>query len=128
VGQPGSLPALTGDPARLTQVLVNLLANASKYSPPRKAIDVRVEQAGAALRISVADQGPGIPEAERVNVFRSFVRGETADREQYGIGLGLYVVQAAVAAHGGRVGIDDRPGGGSVVWFELPLQEGNSRP
>lgn len=125
VGQPGSLPVIYADPARLTQALVNLLVNASKYSPPHKAIDVRVEQVGAALRISVADQGPGIPEAERADVFRSFVRRETADSEQYGIGLGLYVVQTTVAAHGGRVGIDDRPGGGSIVWFELPLQEGN---
>lgn len=126
VGQPGSLPVIYGDPARLTQVLVNLLANASKYSPAQKPIDVRVEQRGAALRISVADQGPGIPEAERADVFRGFVRGEMADSEQYGIGLGLYVVKTAVAAHGGHVGIDDRPGGGSIVWFELPLQEGNN--
>ena len=67
VVEPGSLPAIHSDPARLTQVLVNLLANASKYSPPHKTIDVRVEQLGDALRISVADQGPGIPEAERAN-------------------------------------------------------------
>lgn len=124
VVQPGSLPPIYGDPARLTQVLVNLLANASKYSPPHRTIDVRVEQLGDALRISVADQGPGIPEAERADAFSSFVRGEAADSEQVGIGLGLYVVKTTVAAHGGRVGIDDRPGGGAIVWFELPVQEG----
>jgi K+-sensing histidine kinase KdpD len=126
VGQPGSLPAIHADPARLTQVMVNLLANASKYSPPHKTIDVRLEEVGGTLRVSVADQGPGIPETERGDVFRSFVRGERVDSEQYGIGLGLYVVQTTVAAHGGRVGIDDRPGGGSVVWFELPLLEGSN--
>ncbi|MDT8306778.1 MAG: ATP-binding protein [Anaerolineae bacterium] len=121
VSEPGALPAVDGDPARLTQVVVNLLANASKYSPPQSTIDVRVEQLGVVLRVSVADQGPGIPAAERSEVFRRFVRLETKDGEQYGVGLGLYVVKTTVEAHGGRVGIDDRPGGGALVWFELPL-------
>lgn len=121
--EPGSLPLLEADPARLTQAVVNLLANASKYSPPQKTIDLRVEKRPGALRISVADQGPGIPTAERSDAFGRFVRLESGDSEQYGVGLGLYVVKTTVAAHGGRVGIDDRPGGGAIVWFELPLPE-----
>lgn len=127
LGEPGSLPAIEGDPARLTQAIVNLLANASKYSPPQKAIDVRVEEIDGALRVSVADQGPGIPAGDRDEVFHRFVRLESEDSEQYGVGLGLYVVKTTVEAHGGRVGIDDRPGGGSIVWFALPLPDQGER-
>jgi PAS domain S-box-containing protein len=121
LGEPGTLPVIDGDPARLTQAIVNLLANASKYSPPETAIDLQVAEMDGALRVSVADQGPGIPPAGRGEVFRRFVRLDSEDSEQYGVGLGLYVVKTAIEAHGGRVGIDDRPGGGAVVWFELPL-------
>jgi two-component system, OmpR family, phosphate regulon sensor histidine kinase PhoR len=127
LGEPGSLPEIEGDPARLTQAIVNLLANASKYSPPRKAIDLRVEERDGALRVSVADEGPGIPEGERDEVFRRFVRLESGDSDQYGVGLGLYVVKTTIEAHGGRVGIEGRPGGGSIVWFELPLPEQGGR-
>lgn len=123
-GESGLLPVIHADPARLTQVLVNLLVNASKYSPPGKPIDVNLVRQGESLRVSVADRGPGIPPDERDNIFRRFVRRETGDREQYGVGLGLFVVQATVRAHDGRVGVEDRPGGGSVFWFELPLSGG----
>ncbi len=119
--EPARLPHITADPARLTQVLVNLLSNASKYSPIGQPVDLRLEQIEAMLRVSVADRGPGIPPAERINLFRRFVRLDAHDREQYGVGLGLFVVKNAIEAHGGRVGVDDRLGGGSVFWFELPL-------
>jgi len=81
---------------------------------------------GARVRISVADRGPGIPPAERENIFRRFVRRQPQEGEQYGIGLGLFVVKTAVEAHGGRVGVSDRPGGGSIFWFELPLNHGET--
>lgn len=121
VGEPGSLPVVPGDAARLTQVLVNLLVNASKYSPPGSAIDVEVSSAQTMLRIAVLDHGSGIPPAEREIIFQRFVRRHASTGEQYGIGLGLYVVKTVVEAHGGRIGVDDRAGGGSVFWFELPL-------
>lgn len=123
VGETGLLQTIEADPARLTQVLVNLLVNASKYSPPGKPIDVELSQQRKTLRVSVADRGPGIPPAERANIFRRFVRRETGDGRQYGVGLGLFVVKATITAHGGRVGVDDRPGGGSIFWFELPLSD-----
>ncbi|HSM56616.1 MAG TPA: ATP-binding protein, partial [Candidatus Sulfomarinibacteraceae bacterium] len=131
VGEPGALPIVPADAGRLTQVLVNLLANASKYCPPGAPVDIHVRQEAGALRIAVADRGPGIPLGERATVFRRFVRGgqygaADADGEQYGIGLGLYVVKTVVEAHGGRVGVDDRPGGGSIFWFELPLNNGGT--
>jgi PAS domain S-box-containing protein len=112
---------ISADPGRLTQALVNLLTNASKYSPIGRPIDLHVEKRDNVLRVSVADRGPGIPLEERVNVFRRFVRLNDAGGEQYGIGLGLFVVRTTIEAHGGRVGADGRPGGGSIFWFELPL-------
>lgn len=109
------------DQGRLTQVLVNLLVNASKYSPLGGAIDLTVTSAAGALRVAVADRGPGIPPLDRLNLFRRYVRLDIQDNEEYGIGLGLYVVKTTVEAHGGAVGIEDRPGGGSIFWFTLPL-------
>lgn len=110
------------DQGRLTQVLVNLLVNASKYSPLGGAIDLTMTSAADAIRVAVADRGPGIPPPDRLNLFRRYVRLDIQDNEEYGIGLGLYVVKTTVEAHGGAVGIEDRPGGGSVFWFTLPLE------
>lgn len=123
VSEPAILPALEGDTARLTQVLVNLLGNASKYSPTGAAIELDVAQYGGRLRVSVADRGPGIPHEEREMLFRRFMRGHSGTGDQYGIGLGLHVVKTTVEAHHGEVGVDDRPGGGARFWFELPIAE-----
>lgn len=120
------LPEIEGDPARLTQVLVNLIINASKYSPIGQPIELQLAQRDDTLHIAVADRGPGIPPAERSNLFRSFVRLDSGDQEQYGIGLGLYVVKTVVEAHGGQVGISDPPGGGALFWFEIPLRQQGS--
>ncbi len=117
------LPVIEGDPARLTQVLVNLIINASKYSPIGQPIELQLAQQADALHVGVADRGPGVPPAERSHLFRSFVRLDSGDQEQYGIGLGLFVVKTIVEAHGGQVGISDQPGGGSLFWFEIPLRQ-----
>ncbi len=121
--EPPQLAEIEGDAARLTQVLVNLIVNASKYSPIGKPIELQLAQHTDTLWVGVVDRGPGIPPAERSNLFRSFVRLDTGDQEQYGIGLGLYVVKTVVEAHGGRVGIRDQAGGGSLFWFEIPLRQ-----
>lgn len=118
------IPSIQADGAYLTQVLVNLLTNAAKYSPMGAAIDLHLERSEAKLRINVADRGPGIPAAERSNLFRRFVRLDNQESEQYGVGLGLYVVKTTLEQHGGRVGVDDRPGGGSIFWVELPVEAG----
>ncbi|MBX3014063.1 MAG: PAS domain S-box protein [Caldilineaceae bacterium] len=120
---------IQADKGRLTQVLVNLLVNASKYSPIGGPIELTLAEESALLRLTVADRGPGIPPLERLNLFRRFVRLEAQDSEEYGIGLGLYVVKTTIEAHGGQVGVDDRAGGGSVFWVELPMvnPEGEER-
>ncbi len=120
VSEPTFLPRLTGDAARLTQVLVNLLTNASKYSPMHSIIHLVVERKGATLRLSVIDQGAGVPPEEGDRIFRRFVRGKDGS-EQAGVGLGLHVVKTAVELHGGQVGVEQHAGGGSVFWFELPV-------
>ncbi len=120
--EPLELPIVYADPTRLTQVIINLLANASKYGPQDETIDLELEQAGRELKVIVADRGPGIPPDERTHLFNRFVRGGTVAAEQYGIGLGLWVVKAIVEGHGGRVGVNERPGGGSIFWFTLPLE------
>jgi signal transduction histidine kinase len=117
------LPEIEGDSARLTQVFVNLIINASKYSPIGQVIEVKLTQPANTLHVGIADQGPGIPRAERNNIFRSFVRLDSGDQEQHGIGLGLFVVKTIVEGHGGQVGVSDRPGGGSLFWFEIPLPQ-----
>jgi PAS domain S-box-containing protein len=118
------LPKLWIDPTRITQVLVNLLSNASKYSPVGATILVRGEPLdGDWVRVEIADRGPGIPLAERESIFRRFVRLNSDETVQYGIGLGLAVVKAIVEEHGGKVGVEGRTGGGSTFWFSLPQQE-----
>ncbi len=122
VSEPARMPTLSADRARLTQALVNLLANASKYSPIGCPIDLNISQTRDVVRLAVADRGPGVSPEDRVNLFRRFMRLDTqAGDEQYGIGLGLYLVKRIAEAHGGQVGVDDRPGGGAVFWMDFPL-------
>jgi signal transduction histidine kinase len=121
--EPLQLPPVHADPTRLRQVIINLLANASKYGPQDETIDLELAQVDETLKITVADRGPGIPPGERAQLFNRFVRVGAQTSEQVGIGLGLSVVKAIVEGHGGEVGTDERPGGGSVFWFTLPLAE-----
>ena len=109
---------------RLTQVLVNLLSNASKYSPIDQPIEISLSlEENNAFKISISDRGPGISSEDKENIFRRFIRRDEKDKAQYGIGLGLAVVKMIVESHGGTVALDDRPGGGSIFWFTIPIQE-----
>jgi PAS domain S-box-containing protein len=118
---PAAIPVVHADPRRTVQVLVNLLSNASKYGPDHAEIVVGVSTSDHWARMTVADRGPGIPPEYQKILFRRFVPPSPgADKAQYGTGLGLSVVRAIVEAHGGQVGVDDRPGGGSNFWFTLP--------
>lgn len=121
--EPLQLPAVHADPTRLNQVIINLLANASKYGPQDETIDLELAEMDDHLRVAVVDRGPGIPAEERARLFNRFVRAGAQTSDQVGIGLGLSVVKAIVEGHGGQVGIDERPGGGSIFWFTLPLME-----
>jgi signal transduction histidine kinase len=119
---PAVLPAVEADPRRTVQVLVNLLSNASKYSPDQAEILISACVQDSWVQVAVADQGPGIPPEHRRDLFRRFaVPSPESGSGQAGFGLGLSVVKAIVEGHSGQVGVDDRPGGGSIFWFTLPL-------
>lgn len=119
---PRNLPRVAGDPERLRQVLVNLVGNAVKYSPDGGTVRVLARRSHGQVIVTVEDQGLGIPVAERDRVFDRFYRvdGE-ANRGIKGTGLGLGLVRQLVDLHGGRVWIDDGPGGrGTSMRVALP--------
>jgi PAS domain S-box-containing protein len=119
---PATIPSARVDSRRTVQVLVNLLSNAIRYSPDDTEITIGVSAADSWARIIVADRGPGVPEGYQSDLFRPFVHPAPQDSEsRHGAGLGLSVAKAIIEAHGGEVGVEDRPGGGSVFWFTLPL-------
>ncbi len=101
------------------QVLTNLLANASKYSPEHSVIRVEATPVEAMIRISVIDQGPGIPPEQQAGLFERFYRVRS-DTDAPGVGLGLAIAKGIVDAHGGSIGIDSELGSGTKVWFTLP--------
>ena len=124
------LPTVEGDATLLRQVLENLIGNALKYTPYGQEPYVRIgtaprpgELGAGELRIEVADRGIGIPVEQRDRVFTAFARA--AGSEGYpGTGLGLAIVHRIVERHGGEVGVDANPGGGSRFWFTLPPARG----
>lgn len=119
VDLPYPLPALKGDAPRLTQVFVNLLANANKYAPAGSEIRVGGELNGSAVHLWVDDEGPGLPEG---TPFGRFMRGGATEPEQGGVGLGLWIVQSIVERHGGTVEAR-REGSGTRMRVTLPLEE-----
>ncbi|MEU4419893.1 HAMP domain-containing sensor histidine kinase [Actinoplanes sp. NPDC024001] len=118
----GPSPSVVADPELLRHVLDNLIGNAIKYTPTgvRARVVVAVRAAsGGALRVEVADRGIGIPEADRPKVFDAFHRSANSGAYR-GTGLGLAICRRIVERHGGRIGVDENPGGGSRFWFTLP--------
>ncbi|MEW5985176.1 MAG: ATP-binding protein [Chloroflexota bacterium] len=119
---PAAVPPVAADPRRTQQVLVNLLSNASKYGPDGGEIIVEAMVGEQEVKVMVKDRGPGVPATQRPQLFRRFIPSSpNTDKAQYGMGLGLSVVKAIVEAQGGRVGVEDRPGGGAIFWFTLPV-------
>lgn len=121
---PADLPLVPIDELLIEQVFINLLENASKYTAPGTPISIRAWPEGGAVVVEVADRGPGILAAERAEVFRKFYRGTRADEQGRvgGSGLGLTICRGIVAAHGGRIWVDERPGGGAAFRFTLPIE------
>jgi two-component system sensor histidine kinase KdpD len=119
---PEGLCLVRVDAVLIEQVLINLLENACKYTPPGTPIDVIAERAVHTLKISVADRGLGIPVGEEEKLFDKFYRLHR-EGSQSGVGLGLAICKAIVVAHGGFVGATNRPGGGAQFYFVLPMDE-----
>lgn len=126
---PPHLPPVSADPRRVEQVLANLLENAQKFSPPGGVITVSAVADGDMVRVSVRDQGPGIPPAERERIFERFYQAAQPNtRSVGGTGLGLAICKALVEAHGGRIWADAAPGGGALLQFTLPALPGEAQP
>ena len=110
------------DPKRLVQVVTNLLSNAAKFSPEGGTVDVTLQVDGARVRVGVHDRGSGIPDTFRARIFSRFAQADsTATRQKGGTGLGLAICKRLIELMHGTIGFEDRPGGGTTFYFELPV-------
>ena len=120
---PPDFPPVYGDPDKLEQVLTNLVENATKHTESGKVIVTGAVE-DSRVRISVADQGEGIPKEHRLAVFGKFFRRSSGRAgSPSGTGLGLFISKGLVEAHGGRIWVESGEGGGAVFTFTLPLAE-----
>ncbi len=113
------------DQKRILQVLINLIANAIKFSPPGTTALTRLSKEKNYARITVSDQGPGIPAEYRQSIFNRFQQITRRESSKQGTGLGLAICKAIVEAHGGTIGVESQPGKGSTFWINLPLYHGS---
>ncbi len=118
-----------GDREALTDALINLLANASRFSPDGSRVEVGLAGNGGTARLWVRDEGIGIPRRELRRIFHRFYRvpGAAGNRDE-GVGLGLAIVRDVVAAHEGRIDVASTPGAGTTFTLVIPLQGGGGAP
>jgi signal transduction histidine kinase len=123
LAMPDDLPKVLGDRDRIRQVLLNLLTNATRYSPEGTTISVKAdvvdEEGGPCVRVGVSDEGIGIASEDRERVFTKFVMLPKPSWVKKGTGLGLFITKGIVDAHGGRLWVDSQPGRGSTFHFTL---------
>ena len=119
-----------GDSDRLKQVLVNLIGNAIKYTPAGGEVVMSLGKVDGRARLTVTDNGPGIPQEDLPHIFERFYRGEksrTRQREGKGFGLGLSIAYWIVRNHGGQIEVDSRTGQGTTFCVWLPLAQGDCK-
>ena len=109
------------DAKRITEVLVQLLENAAKYSPPESVIRITSELRDGKLEVSVADKGVGIDDMEQALIFDKFYRGKSERYRVQGTGMGLAIAKAIIEAHGGTIRVTSQTGSGSVFSFTIPV-------
>jgi signal transduction histidine kinase len=119
---PAAPRPVLADAARLTRVVVNLLTNALKYSPPGSPVEVRLVDEEARVVVTVRDQGPGLRPEEAAHLFQKYYRTRSTARKSEGLGLGLYISRLIVEAHGGRIWVESLPGQGAAFSFCLPRE------
>lgn len=113
------------DGGRFVQVMNNLLSNAAKFSPRGSVVEISAAVRDEAVRVSVTDQGPGIPDEFRERIFQKFSQADASDtRARGGTGLGLAISKSIVERMGGRIGFESREGRGATFFFDLPLGRG----
>jgi two-component system, OmpR family, sensor histidine kinase KdpD len=117
---PRDLPLVKFDAVLIERVLVNLLENVSKYTPPDSVVTLSAQVLADRLSVSVSDNGPGLPVGREEAVFQKFTRGERESATP-GVGLGLAICRAIIESHQGKITAAQRPGGGAIFTFTLPL-------
>ncbi|HEY3342367.1 MAG TPA: ATP-binding protein [Anaerolineae bacterium] len=124
---PPDLPPAPFDAALIEQVLINLLENALKYTPPGSPIDITAHVGGRDLIVAVGDHGPGLVKGDQERIFEKFYRAKRyraeASGDERGTGLGLTICRGIIQAHGGRIWAENQPEGGAIFRFSLPLGE-----
>jgi two-component system sensor histidine kinase KdpD len=126
---PDHLPPIKLDYLQIDQVMTNLLENATRYTPADSPIEITVKELSNALMVGVADHGPGIPPYDLERIFDKFYRVSATKRKTttrsstMGTGLGLAVCRGLIEAHGGRIWAENRPEGGAIFRFTLPLEK-----
>lgn len=115
---------VSGDYDRLMQAMSNLLSNAAKFSPKGSVVEVSLSRFADTFRITVKDQGPGIPDDYQDRVFQKFSQADSTDtRHMGGTGLGLSITKAIIEGHGGNIGFENQPGKGTMFYIDLPEAE-----
>jgi two-component system sensor histidine kinase KdpD len=117
---PPGLPFVRFDALLMERVLINLLENAAKYTPPGSIVTLSADVVGDRFSVSVSDNGPGLPVGLEEAVFQKFTRGDP-ESAMPGVGLGLAICRAILGAHHGNISGSNRPGGGATFTFTLPL-------
>jgi signal transduction histidine kinase len=118
---PEDLPRVDGDGPRLTQVFVNLLANASKFAPEDSVVRVGAAHTDGTVTAWVEDEGPGVPELETGSIFERFSRGPGEEPEPGGLGLGLWIVKSIIERHNGAIAARRTPAGKTRFEVQLPV-------
>ncbi len=119
---------INADGDRLVQVLVNLLSNASKFSPKGSVVKISSEIKDKTIKLSVSDQGRGIPASKIDSIFSKFQQAESSDGKRgFGTGLGLNICKQIVELHSGTIGVESEEGKGSKFWLEIPIAVAEER-
>jgi PAS domain S-box-containing protein len=112
---------VNADAVRIEQVITNFVNNALKYAPDSTRIVVAASRTDHAVRVTVSDEGPGIPADKLPHIFDRYFRVDDSGMKYTGLGLGLYICAEIIRRHGGQYGVDSELGKGSSFWFTLPL-------
>jgi signal transduction histidine kinase len=121
ISMPPDLPPGRGDEQRLSQVLLNLVGNAIKFTDAGE-VSIQVTATDGVFTVAVADTGPGIAEADQPKIFEEFQQADSSStRKQGGTGLGLAIAKKIIEMHGGRIWVESHLGKGSTFWFTLPV-------
>ena len=125
---PSELPVLLADSDRFKEIVINLVDNAFKHTPPHGSVELSAEASSEHLMVKVRDSGPGIPEEEIPFLFERFFRGTgRGGRRAGGTGIGLAIVKEIVDSHRGRIEVESRPGAGTTFVVSLPLRKSGRR-